>query len=620
MEIKKTLKIAREAKNSRDPKKIALGWFGIVLAGFAGAFIYNHKGATPAIPSTNITSDLQSPPPPRLESESRYIPRAKGTVSFTREIAPITLNRCALCHHEGREAPFNLVTYRDVSKHAAEIADVTGRGIMPPWLPEPGYNRFLNERHLSSEEKGLIKQWVEEGTLEGNSKDLPPTPTWSDEWLLGKPDLVVTMPEPFELGAEGSDVYRNFVVPASTGRDRYVRAVEFSPGNSRIVHHAFVLIDSDHACRLLDAAEPGPGFGGMNFPADSPSGQFLGWQPGRLPIPSPPGLAWKLQKDSDFVVEAHLNRSGKPESLQSSIGLYFTDEPPTNTCAKLKLTNLTLEIPAGASNFVVTDSYALPVDVDLLAVLPHAHNLAREMRAYAVLPDGSKQWLLNIRNWDFNWQGDYRYAQPIPLPRGSTIWLNYTYDNSTHNTRNPNNPPKQVDWGYQSSDEMCELWFQALTHQPRDLAILNEDHLRKHRSLVIGAARQRLERHPEDALAHQEIAVCLLAENRREEAVAEFNRAAQLDPKLESAHFHLGVIFRKEQRYKAAETELRAVTQLNPQNSKAYGHLGFIQAELGELDEAEESFRNALKIDPEDATVRSSLDDLIRIRSERSKK
>src|SRR5262249_18742231 len=243
---------------------------------------------------------------------------------------------------------------------------------------------------------------------------------------------------------------------------RYVRAIEFRPGNAKIVHHAFVKLDRTPQSRTLEGEDGQPGFSGLQVPAEIPDGLLLGWQPGRMPSPFPDGMAFRTEPGNDFVFQMHLNPSGKMEQLQSSIGLYFTDRPPTKSCFRLELTSYTIDIPAGATNYVVEDSLTLPVDTQLLAILPHAHYLAKEMEGWAERPDGTRESLISIRHWNFNGKTDYRYAQPVSLPKGTRLAMRSLYDNSTNNLRNPNHPPRDVMYGSRSSDEMAELWFQLL--------------------------------------------------------------------------------------------------------------------------------------------------------------
>lgn len=216
------------------------------------------------------------------KAPARYTARPRGTVTFNKDIAPIVFGHCAGCHRPGEAAPFPLLNYGDANKHAAQIAEVTQSGFMPPWLPEDGHIELQGRRRLSVEQRGLIQQWVAEGAPEGRAEELPPPPKWSEGWQLGVPDLVVTMPEAYTLPAEGRDVYRNFVLLVPTKSARQVRGIELRP-SSKAVHHAFIRFDRTDECRQQDAHEPGPGFAGMTVPSSaySPAGHFLGWQPGR---------------------------------------------------------------------------------------------------------------------------------------------------------------------------------------------------------------------------------------------------------------------------------------------------------------------------------------------------
>lgn len=540
-----------------------------------------------------------------------FAPRlALCAVTFDKQIAPIIWNHCAPCHHSGQSAPFELISFSDVARHGKQILKAIESDYMPPWPPARGYVEFQNERRLSVAERKFLQQWLAEGSLEGDPKDLPPLPQWKEGWALGKPDLVVTMPKAFQFGAEGADVYRNFVIPIEMDRDRYVRAVEFVPGNARIVHHAFVKVDTNATCRLLDGRDGSPGFYGMNISAEMPGGQFLTWQPGKLPAPAPDSFAWLLPKKSDLVLQVHMNRTGKAETLQSSVGLYFTDVVPTNRAFKMQLVSFNLHFPPGESNAVITDSFTLPVDVEALAVLPHAHYLAREMQGYAILPDGKKQWLIFIKDWDFRWQGDYRYSHPLQLPAGTTLHLQYTYDNSTNNLRNPNNPPRLVSYGSQSSDEMCELWLQLLPKSPRDYATLQrayEDHLKR---TFLEFYKFLLKWDPNDLRAITSLGVAMMAEGKISQATSNFRRAVEIDPNYAAAHYELGVLYRLTHRPGESRRELEIAVHLNPENPKAWGHLGFVYAELGNAEQAGICLRKSLQLDPSDRIIQEALDEL----------
>jgi len=567
---------------------VLLGFVGVIVIAGIGAWARWHAGQS--------------------STEAKYIPRPRGEITFNKDIAPIVFQNCAGCHRPGQSAPFNLLGYQDVKKRAGDIANVTTRRIMPPWLPEHGHGEFAGERRLSAEQIGLIRQWADEGAAEGATSDLPALPQWSGEWQLGKPDLVVTLPQPYTLAAEGRDVYRNFVIPAPVNGTRYVRGVEFRPGNPRVVHHAFIKVDRTGQSRRLDAADAEPGFAGMNTPAEMPDGHFLGWQPGRLPAFVPNGLAWRLDAGNDLVLQTHLNPSGKPELLQPAIGLYFTDQPPTNTCFKLALTSLALDIPAGAQNYVVEDNYVLPVDAQVLAVLPHAHYLAREMQGWVTRPDGTKEWLLFIKEWDLNWQGDYRFARPMEIPRGSKLSMRFTYDNSTNNVRNPNHPPKPVAYGPQTSDEMAELWLQLLPRNKKDRELLARDVHMKNTRLFIEADQLALRKNPNDAKAHDDLAMMLIVQGRLREAEQHFRLAIRSQPDFALAHYNYGVLLRQQNRLAEAQIEFETALRLDPKEYKAHGNLGVIFLQQGDLAAARSHFEEALRLNPDDALARAGLE------------
>ena len=548
-----------------------------------------------------------------MAGTSACLPAADGSVTFSRPIAKIIHQRCAACHHEGQSAPFNLVSFGDVHKRARQILEVTESHTMPPWLAEHGYGDFANERRLSPAEQSLIRQWVAEGAVEGDPETAPAPPQWPDGWLHGTPDLVVKMEKPYQLGPEGADVYRNFVIRVPLDRDRYVRAVEFSPGNRKIVHHAFIRLDEEDSARLLDGKDGEPGFKDMILKVKMPGGQFLTWNPGSLPVEAPKGLAWRLPKNSDLVVQLHLNRTGKPETIQSSVGLYFTDEEPTNTCYTFKLTSFALNFPPGATNEVVRDSFTLPVDLDVLAVFPHAHFLGREMQGYATLPDGAKKWLLWIKEWDFKWQGDYRYTKPVHLPKGTALQLKFSYDNSTNNASNPNHPPQRVLYGPGSSDEMCELSFQVLTRGKEDLAILQDavaDHRRK---VTVDGFRQRVALNPNDAEALTRLGMTLWGEKRTQEAWEYLERAVKARPDSAEVHYNKGVFLQFNTRVIEARAEFETAVRLDALHAKAHQQLGFALATLGHYTEAERYLKKALELDPTDKITREGIEELRQI-------
>ena len=274
-----------------------------------------------------------------------------GLLTFTKDIAPIVWARCATCHRPGEIGPFSLITYDDVRRHATQIAAVTARRVMPPWKPAPGRGSFQNERRLSDAELDAIQTWIAAGAPEGEAADLPALPLPLREaqreraWQLGTPDLIVTMPAPYTVAADGADVFRTFVIPIPVAAARYVRALEFHPGNARVVHHANLGVDRTRSSRALDARDPEPGYSGsMERDARYPEGQLLGWTPGQAAHAVPDGTQWRLEPGSDLVVQLHLQPTGKRESLQVTAGFYFTDVAPTRSPIGLRLGSETIDI------------------------------------------------------------------------------------------------------------------------------------------------------------------------------------------------------------------------------------------------------------------------------------
>lgn len=540
-------------------------------------------------------------------STSRPIPR-RG-VTFNRDVAPIIFRNCSGCHRPGQAAPFSLLQYSEIRKRGEQIGEVTAKRIMPPWLPESAPGEFANDRQLSPDEIQIVQQWVADGCVEGNAADLPPLPSWPDGWQLGRPDLVVQMPQAYTLEAGGPDVYRNFTIPVPVANTRFVRAVEFRPGNPKIVHHTFIKMDRSGESRRLDEQDPEPGFSFMLTPsgAQMPEGHFLSWTPGQLPAPEPEGQSWTLAAGTDLVLQLHLRRSGKRETIQSELGLYFTNRPPARTPLKILLTSRALEIPAGARDYTVHDELRLPCDVELLSILPHAHYLGREMQSWAALPDGTTRSLLRIRQWDFNWQSDYRYAKPVLLPKGAAISMRFSYDNSTNNVRNPHQPPERVGYGPQTTDEMAELWFQVLPRAPGDLPLLTRA-LQNHVLHVWRAQYElTLRSNPNDARAHSQLGQTLLGMGDLSGAASHLRRAIELKPDFDEPHFYLGYILRAQRNLAAAEFEYSEVIRLNPTNHEAYGNLGLVRMEQRKFSEAENAFSSALAINPRDDVARRNL-------------
>jgi len=391
-----------------------------------------------------------------------------ATPTFSGEIAPILYQNCAGCHRPGQVAPFPLLTYHDAAKRANLIASVTAKRYMPPWKAEPGYGHFQDERRLTSAQIEAIAEWARNGAPEGDPRKKPAPPQFASGWQAGQPDAVFTTPQPFHIPADGRDVFQCFVIPLGFTADRYVKTVEFHPGNPRVVHHSLLFLDASGEARRLDAATPEAGYPCFGGPGIAISGALGGWAPGATPRPLPDGVAHAVRKGTDLVIQIHYHPSGKPEADQSSVGLTFGDAPRQGLTGMVAGTRQ-IDLAPGARNQLVTDWISVPEDVDLIGITPHAHLLCTEMKVDAQLPGGRTEPLIWIKDWDFNWQGQYRYAEPVHLPKGTRIVMRYVYDNSEANPRNPSNPPKRVTFGEQTTDEMALLFLQVVLPRPEDV-------------------------------------------------------------------------------------------------------------------------------------------------------
>ncbi|MDA1066490.1 MAG: tetratricopeptide repeat protein [Verrucomicrobia bacterium] len=407
---------------------------------------------------------------------------------------------------------------------------------MPPWKPDPGFGPPLQgARYLSESEIELINEWARLGSPSGDLEKAPTPPLLVNEWKLGEPDLVIDLSEAYMLPAEGLDVYRNFVIPLPIEDTIYVRAFELLPETRLAIHHALLMFDPTNRSRLQDESESGPGYDGMGIGSSKPpSGHIVGWTPGQVPYQAYPGTAWELNPGTDLVLQLHMLPSGKAEQINPKIGLYLSKEPPSKPSFVFQMRSYELDIPAGESDYLVEQSLKVTAPIRIISVYPHAHYIGKDMQLFATLPDGSKQWLLRISDWDFNWQGDYRYEEPLFLPEGSVIHMAYHFDNSAENIRNPFDPPKKIQGGWRSEDEMAEAMIQVLPVDPADLSKLQDAQKEYDFKLAGGEAR-----------FHYFSGIYLEQQNEFERAITSFKSALTLDPTFASAYFQIGAILEK---------------------------------------------------------------------------
>jgi hypothetical protein len=499
----------------------------------------------------------------------RSFPR--GTLTFNQHIAPILSTRCAPCHRPGEPAPFSVLDYREVRGRAENIAAATRDRRMPPWLPEAGHGEFSNERRLSDDAIAMIQQWVAEGAAEGAASDRPSPRAWPVGWQLGEPDLVLKMPQPYILPAASADVFRNFIIPVPLAATRYVRAMEFRPGNPKLVHHASIGVDRMRLSRGIDRADREPGFSAM---PDDQMRNVFGWTPGKTPFLESSEMAWPLERGSDLVLQLHLLPSGRPEVVDPTVGIFFSDTPPSRVPFLIKLESKTIDIPAGERDYVVEDTYRLPADVDVLNVYPHAHYLARDIKGLATLPDGTMKSLIWIKAWDFRWQDQYRYTTPVYLPKGTSLTMRFVYDNSATNPNNPQRPPRRVKWGAQSTDEMAVLWLETLPRRTEDTAILMRDYVQRGMQADLAGAELQVRINPKDAAAHNMLGTKYLQGGRVDEATAHFQQALQLNPGDAEARSNLGSVLQLQGKLPDAMQHLRRAAALAPNNDRVRFNLG----------------------------------------------
>jgi tetratricopeptide (TPR) repeat protein/mono/diheme cytochrome c family protein len=555
-------------------------------------------------------------------------PSTAQAPTFNKDVAPILFANCSTCHRpvdpraSASEpicfagAPFSLLHYSDARTHAREIARATRDRVMPPWLPEHASGQvgeFANPRILTDAQIELIDRWVRQGTPEGEASDLPAVPGWPQGWQLGEPDLVLKMPAAYTLPATGRDIFRNFVIPVPLATTRYVRAIEFRADNPAVLHHASVGIDRMRLARKLDRADAGPGFAAM--PDDEVQTVF-GWSPGKVPFMEPVDRAWTLPKGSDLVVQLHMLPGGTAQSVQPTIGLFLSDTPPQHEPLTVKLESKAIDIPAGKAAYAIEDHYVLPADVDVLSVYPHAHYLARQMLGTATLPDGTTRTLISIPSWDFRWQDQYRYATPVFLPKGTTLSMRFTYDNSDGNRRNPRRPARRVKWGPQSTDEMGALWLEILPRDRADVPALLKDFVARTLRADIAGAEMQVAVSPADPLAHNFLATRYLQAGRVADAVAQLNEALRLKPGDAEAHSNLATALQAQGQLAEAVQHAREAVRLKPDDDRVHFNLGNLMMASGQPEEAERELRRAVQINPDNGDAQFNLGVLLGSRNQ----
>jgi len=558
----------------------------------------------PATPADDAGTQPRTTPVAQADPE----PTVPERPTFAEHVAPIIYAECTPCHRAEGSAPLPFEGFDDVRDHATQIAEVTASGFMPPWLPEAGHGEFRGVRRLGSVARDTLARWVEQGAPSGDLAAAPESPRDPGGWRLGPPDLVLETGAAFELPADGKDVYRNFVIPVPPGPMRFVRAVEILPGDPKVVHHGVMRVDLTGSVRRLDAEDPEPGFDGMVFAgAGMPDGRFLGWTPGKRPDPGSDARAWRLHGGSDLVLQLHLRPSGKVEPITARVGIHFAERAPTMPALSMELSNGDIDLPPGARDVHVRDRYTVPVDVSIRSVYPHAHYLGRRIEAWAMLPDGERRDLLLIERWNFDWQDEYRLVRPLRLPKGSTIHMDWSFDNSDQNPNNPSSPPRHVTYGSASTDEMAELILEVEPDEPRNLAALDEDFRRKWLRGQADTTERLLERSPEDPDVAANLGAFRQLLGDKDAAVAAYERALRHDPDHGQANVELGILLMGEGKLPRAVAHLRRAAEAAPDEARPHLVLANALRKQGDGEQAVAQYRRALECDPDSAEAHNNL-------------
>jgi mono/diheme cytochrome c family protein len=389
--------------------------------------------------------------------ESQAQPATQAAPTFARDVAPVLYKNCVSCHREGEIGPMALVTYENVRPWARAIREAVTTGAMPPWHADAPHGTFENERRLTVAEKDTLVRWVSAGAPLGDPKDLPKPPVFTEGWSIGTPDLVVSMTEPYEVPASGTIEYQFFEVPTNLTEDKWIEAMEIRPGARSVVHHVIVYEREPKPSQRVRFVQQDPKIA-MTPPSPGQGQRMLGYQlcavaTGTEASVFRPGTARPLKAGSVLTFQIHYTTNGDAAKDQTKIGFRFAKRPPEYELRAFNMINGVFVIPAGASDHRVESSATFTEDVTLYAMLPHTHLRGKRWEYTLTFPDGRSEVLLSVPKYDFGWQTDYKFANPLRIPKGSKITGAAWYDNSKSNPSNPD-PTQDVRWGDQTWEEM----------------------------------------------------------------------------------------------------------------------------------------------------------------------
>lgn len=407
-------------------------------------------------------------------------------ITFNTHIQPIIAKNCAVCHRPGGIGPFSLITYEEVAKRSKFVAKVTQIKYMPPFPADRNFQHYANERGLKEEEIELIQQWVAQGSVEGNKGERikkkkgkgEETDTRMDGPVLVSmtkrvPDLTLKMQNAFTVPNTGEEEFRYFHVPTGLKEDVMVEAIEFLPGNRKVVHHSRVMVDTSGRMAGLEGMR-GTDPKLAEFQRIPMADEFLyGWVPGNDRIQFPEGVAKKIRANSNLILYLHYSPSATVQTDQSVINLYFSQKPVEREVKSLILheqhiTNPPFLIKANEKSTFYMSTQPLKEDISAISILPHMHYLGKTFKAFAITPDGDLVPFIKIDNWDFNWQMTYQFDSLLHVPKGSVILAEATYDNTEENPLNPFKPARDTTFGWNTTSEMMEMVIYYVSYQPGD--------------------------------------------------------------------------------------------------------------------------------------------------------
>lgn len=395
------------------------------------------------------------------------------TPNYSKDVAPIIYTKCTSCHRVGEIGPMPFTNYNEVKNYGQMIKFVTSSGYMPPWTPDHNYSSFLGERKLTKEEINTIQEWVNNGMEQGNPNDEPSLPYFPDGSVLGTPDLTIKMSERFLHKGNNKDQYQIFVLPVNINQEKKVKAIEFRPGNKKIVHHAILALDTTQKAFELDAKDQRYGyeqFGGFGFtPTEN---NWASWTPGNLSRFYPADIGKTLYKNSTLLAQIHYAPVSSDEYDQSTINIFYDKD-------NLVVRNLrtgAVGVPQLKEQFIIPANQVktfkgelnVPADISLISVLPHMHLLGKSWEVFAVTPQNDTLEIIKIDNWDFNWQDNYYLKNMMKIPRNSKIYAFATYDNTVNNPYNPSSPPKDMTWGESTLEEMYLCYLNYVGYKSGD--------------------------------------------------------------------------------------------------------------------------------------------------------